>query len=193
VLDTAVGAATGAWPVGLTYLPDFITAAEEAELLGHLAELDFRPIVMRGVTANRTAAHFGYRYGYDSWTLEPAPELPAFLSSLRERCASLAGVLPEDFAEVLVARYPPGAGIGWHRDAPLFGPTVVGVSLGAAGTVRFRRTLRGRRETCRLILEARSGYVLAGAVRSSWQHALSPVKALRYSVTFRTVRPPSAG
>jgi len=31
-----------------------------------------------------------------------------------------------------VTRYPPGAAIGWQRDAPMFGPTVVGVSLGAA-------------------------------------------------------------
>jgi hypothetical protein len=33
----------------------------------------------------------------------------------------------DELVEVLLTRYPPGAGIGWHRDAPMFGPEVVHV------------------------------------------------------------------
>jgi hypothetical protein len=29
---------------------------------------------------------------------------------------------------------------------------------------------------------------MAGPARSDWQHSIPPVEALRYSVTFRTVR-----
>ncbi|QRK08709.1 hypothetical protein JQX13_00525 [Archangium violaceum] len=31
-------------------------------------------------------------------------------------------------------------------------------------------------------------YLMAGASRSQWQHTLSPVKTLRYSLSFRTVK-----
>jgi DNA oxidative demethylase len=37
-------------------------------------------------------------------------------------------------------------------------------------------------------LEPRSGYVLGGAARSSWQHSIPATKDLRYSITFRTLR-----
>lgn len=39
-----------------------------------------------------------------------------------------------------------------------------------------------------LELARRSGYVLTGAARSSWQHSIPPVPQLRYSLTFRTLR-----
>jgi alkylated DNA repair dioxygenase AlkB len=37
-------------------------------------------------------------------------------------------------------------------------------------------------------LEPRSGYVLAGDARRSWEHSIPPTKELRYSITFRTLR-----
>ena len=36
---------------------------------------------------------------------------------------SLAGLDPDEFAQILISRYPPGSTIGWHRDAPMFGPS----------------------------------------------------------------------
>ena len=38
------------------------------------------------------------------------------------------------------------------------------------------------------VLEPRSGYVLAAASRTSWQHSIPPAEELRYSITFRTLR-----
>ncbi|HZP43602.1 MAG TPA: alpha-ketoglutarate-dependent dioxygenase AlkB [Candidatus Binatia bacterium] len=179
-------------PPGLRYVPDLLDAAEERPLLAGLAALPFREVVMRGVAARRTVVHFGWDYGYESWTLAPAPPLPPFLHGVRARAAALAGVDPAAFAQVLVARYPPGAGIGWHRDAPMFGPIVVGVSLGGAAVMRFRRGRPGVRVLYRLPLAPRSGYVLAGAARAAWQHGLAPAPALRYSITFRTLARPAA-
>ena len=42
------------------------------------------------------------------------------------------------FVEALVTEYPAAATIGWHRDAPMFGDVVAGLSLGAAGRMKFR-------------------------------------------------------
>jgi alkylated DNA repair dioxygenase AlkB len=89
--------------------------------------------------------------------------------------------------EVLVTRYEAGAGIGWHRDAPMFGPIVAGVSLLAACRMRFQRKTKIGRETAEWVLEPRSAYVLSGEARRCWQHSIPPTKALRYSITFRTV------
>ena len=69
----------------------------------------------------------------------------------------------------------------------MFG-TVVGVSLLSAARMRFRRDSAGTRETAELVLEPRSGYVLADDARTKWQHHVPPTKALRYSITFRTLR-----
>jgi DNA oxidative demethylase len=106
---------------------------------------------------------------------------------VRARAAQLASVAPDDLVEILVQRYPPGAQIGWHRDAPAFG-IVVGISLGSASRMRFRRDKGGVRRTFELELEPRSGYVLAGEARTAWLHHIPPTKVLRYSITFRTLR-----
>jgi DNA oxidative demethylase len=151
-------------------------------------QLDFHEIRMHGVVAKRTARHFGLDYDYERRGLiEEAEPVPAWLEPVRARAADLAGVAPEELVEVLVQRYPEGAQIGWHRDAPAFG-IVVGVSLLSASRMRFRRTIGGQRHTYEVMLEPRSGYVLAGAARTAWQHHVPPTKALRYSITFRTLR-----
>jgi DNA oxidative demethylase len=86
--------------------------------------------------------------------------------------------------------YPPGAGIGWHRDAPPFG-VIVGVSLGTTCEMRFRRGSGGRTAFA-LELRPRSAYLLSGDVRSNWQHSIPAVAETRWSVTLRTLREPSA-
>jgi alkylated DNA repair protein (DNA oxidative demethylase) len=181
-------ASPAALPGGLQYLPDFLSVEEEAALLCALEGVSFREVRMKGVAALRTTAHFGWEYGYEAWTLTPTTPPPAFLLPLRRRCAAHLGVAEEALEEVLLSCYPPGAGIGWHRDAPMFGPTVVGVSLGAPARMRLRRGAPGAWQTCALELAPRSLYVLGGEARAVWQHTLSPLKALRYSITFRTLR-----
>jgi alkylated DNA repair dioxygenase AlkB len=90
-------------------------------------------------------------------------------------------------AEILVQDYPPGATIGRHRDAPAF-DTVVGISLGGASRMRFQRGKREQRRVWALALEPRSGYVLSGEARRSWEHSIPAAKERRYSITFRTLR-----
>ncbi len=175
-------------PAGLLYHPDLLDDAQEHALVAAFRRYDFEQVVMHGQPARRTVRHFGFGYDYDSARVVPGDPLPPELLELRERCAAPAGVPAEGLVEALVTRYPPGATIGWHRDAPIFGPTVVGVSLLSASTMRFQRRLGGERRVFELLLAARSGYVLAGAARTGWQHSIPPVPLLRYSVTFRSLR-----
>jgi alkylated DNA repair dioxygenase AlkB len=175
-------------PEGLVYQDEFITPAEERDLLDVLAGLDFRELTMRGQTAKRTVRHFGLDYEYESGDITPGEPLPPELEWLRERCAALIERDPGDLAQILVTRYPPGAGIGWHRDAPMFGSKIAGVSLGAPARMRFQRTVGGERQTAAVDLAPRSAYVLSGKARWSWQHSIPGTKDLRHSITFRTLK-----
>jgi alkylated DNA repair dioxygenase AlkB len=174
-------------PEGLVLVPELLNVDEEAQLLERLADLRFDAIVMHGQAARRTARHYGVGYDYESRTPQPGEPVPEWLVAVRERAADLAGERSEDLVEVLVQCYPPGATIGWHRDAPAFG-TVVGVSLLGTCRLRFQRGTGDRRRVWEIALPPRSGYVLAGEARRSWQHSISPTKELRYSITFRTLR-----
>jgi alkylated DNA repair dioxygenase AlkB len=174
-------------PAGLRYVPEFVSADEERELAERVATLDFHDVVMHGIAARRRAAHYGWLYGYESWRIEPGPPIPRFLLPLRARAANLAQVSPEEFEEVLITEYPPGAGIGWHRDAPMFGPSLVGVSLLSACRMRFQRGKGAERKVYALELSPRSAYLLGGEARAAWQHSIPRSPALRYSITFRTV------
>ena len=177
-----------ALPEGLEYLEDFVAPDEERELLEAVEGLDFRTLTMRGQTARRTVRHFGLDYDYESGELVPADPLPQPLVGLRERAAALIEREPEDLVQILVSRYPEGAGIGWHRDAPMFGSRIVGVSLLGPSRMRFQRTVGGEREVAAVDLAPRSAYVLSGKARWSWQHSIPATKALRYSITFRTLK-----
>lgn len=143
---------------------------------------------MRGVETRRQVVHFGVRYRYDAGGLEPAPPLPSFLVEVARRVAAIARFPAQAPLETLVTRYPPGAGIGWHRDAPPFGPVVVGVSLGASCEMRLRLQGETGYEAYAVRLAPRSLYLFAGTARFCWQHRIPPVAALRHSITFRTVR-----
>jgi alkylated DNA repair dioxygenase AlkB len=175
-------------PEGLVYRPDFVSAGEERDLLREIEALDFRELTMRGQTAKRTVRHFGLDYDYESGELVRAEPLPDSLEWLRERSAEMMERDPADLVQILVSRYPEGAAIGWHRDAPMFGSRIVGVSLAAPSRMRFQRTVGGEREVAAVELAPRSAYMLSGKARWSWQHSIPAGKALRYSVTFRTLK-----
>jgi alkylated DNA repair protein (DNA oxidative demethylase) len=174
-------------PEGLVYRPQLLSHDEETKLLGVLEKLRFDPIVIHGQAAKRTARHFGLDYDYQARTPMPGEPVPKWLEPVRARAAELGGFKPEALVEILVQRYPAGSTIGWHRDAPAFG-TVIGVSLAGSSRLRFQRGKGENRRVWELLLEPRSGYVLAGEARRSWQHSIPPTKELRYSITFRTLR-----
>jgi alkylated DNA repair protein (DNA oxidative demethylase) len=173
-------------PAGLLYKAEIISQHEECALIAQIRDLPFSQIRMHGVVAKRKVVHFGWVYGYESWKITPGPAIPVFLLSLRACAAELISCTLEELAEVLVTQYPPGAGIGWHRDAPMFG-TVVGVSLLNACRLSFQRRKANARETFAITLEPRSAYVLRGPARYAWQHSIHRTPSLRYSVTFRTM------
>jgi alkylated DNA repair dioxygenase AlkB len=186
-------------PEGFAYRADFIDAAEESALLDRIAAVEFRTFEMHGVVAKRRVAFFGQ--AYDQTT--EAAAMPGFLLPVRARLAGWAGVDADAFAMALLNAYPPGAPIGWHRDAPQY-DVIAGVSLGSASRMKFRPYVsrvaprdagprEPRRASHEITLEPRSAYLIAGAARAQFEHSIPPVAAERYSITFRTLRPQRRG
>ncbi|MGI8611492.1 MAG: alpha-ketoglutarate-dependent dioxygenase AlkB [Sphingomicrobium sp.] len=171
---------------GLDYRDDFITTAQEAALTERLGALELAPFRFHGWLGNRKTQSFGWRYDFDDSSFTPAEPLPEWLLPLREKAAAFAGVEPRDFVHVMLARYDPGAGIGWHRDRSVF-EKVVGVSLGSPAKLRFRCRKPGGFDRSSVTVEPRSAYLLSGEVRHDWEHSIAPGEQLRFSITFRTL------
>ena len=183
-------AATPAYPDGLVYEREFLGRSEESALIAEISTLPVAEAKYRGFVARRRTMHFGFGYDFTSNRLQPAPPLPAFLLPLRAKAARWCGVAAEAFVQGLVTEYRPGTPIGWHRDVPQFG-VVVGISLGGTCRMRFRPyppTREWARNAFTLNLEPRSAYLLKDAIRWGWQHSIPDVPALRWSITFRTMR-----
>jgi len=173
-------------PEGLSYAPDFLAEGEEAALVERLESLEFKPFEFHGFLGKRQTVSFGWSYRFDGSGLAETAPIPEWLQPVRARAAAFAGLAPDALAQVLLNKYEPGAGLGWHRDRPVFGD-VIGISLLSPAPLRFRRKLGAKWERFALPVEPRSIYLLRGPVRSEWEHRLTPVEALRYSITFRTL------
>jgi alkylated DNA repair dioxygenase AlkB len=177
-----------AMPPGLAFREEFVSTAEESALVAAAEELPFKPFEFHGWTGNRETVSFGWRYDFSHARVEPAPPIPDFLLPLRERAATFADLRPEAFEQALVIRYDVGAGIGWHRDRPVF-DRVFGLSLLSPCVLRFRRRRPGGFDRFALDAQPRSAYLLTGEIRNEWEHGIAPMNARRYSITFRSRRP----
>ena len=171
---------------GLRYRDDVISAADERALLVRLGSLELAPFRFHGWLGNRRTESFGWRYDFEDASFTPAEPIPDWLKPVRDQAAAFAGLKPDAFVHALLARYDPGAGIGWHRDRDVF-EKVVGVSLGSPATLRFRRRKPGGFDRANLEVAPRSAYLLTGDVRHDWEHSIVPGDELRFSITFRTL------
>jgi alkylated DNA repair dioxygenase AlkB len=177
-------------PGGLRFVPDFLSAAEEEQLLWAIDSLTLTEARYKQYTARRRVASFGGKFDYITNELLPAPEIPRSLLPLRDRVAAWLSVEPELFAQMLVAQYQPGTPLGWHRDVPNF-ESIVGISLLGHARMKYRPyppPLGRSKETLQLDLPPRSAYVLEADARWKWQHSIAPTKELRYSISLRTLR-----
>ena len=178
-------------PDGMRYQEEFLSPAEEAQLIAIVECLPLANMQYQQYEALRRVVSYGGKYDFTRQKLEPAEPLPGWLDPLRARAGAWAGIDPAAFTQALVAEYQPGTPLGWHRDVPDF-EDIVGISLGNEAVMRLRPYPheKGRRDGLKITLPPRSIYLLRGPARWAWQHAVSPTKALRYSITLRTARRP---
>jgi alkylated DNA repair protein (DNA oxidative demethylase) len=170
---------------GLHTHPDVLSPAEEAALIAAIDGVGLTPFRFQQWTGKRLTHSFGWQYDFQSGALSRGAPMPDWLLPIRDRAAGAAGLAPDALVQALLLRYGPGAGIGWHRDRPIY-DQVVGISLGAPATMRFRRRDGQRWQRANAPLEPRGLYHLSGEVRHDWEHSIAPIEQCRWSITFRS-------
>ena len=171
---------------GLSQTGAIVGPEEEQVLIASIDASPLTPFRFHQWFGRRLTATYGWSYDFDDGSFTPAEAIPDWLLSVRAKAARFAGLPPDDLAQALLIRYDPGAGIGWHRDRPVF-EHVFDISLGAPATMRFRRRRRGGFDRAAALLRPRSIYHLTGEARHQWEHSIAPMDETRWSITFRSI------
>jgi len=171
---------------GLSFRDDVLTKAHEAALITHIDACDLTPFRFQQWTGKRLTHSYGWNYDFEHARFAPAEPMPDWLLDLRGRAAEFAGLAADDLVQALLIRYDSGAGIGWHKDRPVF-EHVVGISLGNEADLRLRRRINAGFDRANVVLPPRSIYHLSGEMRHDWEHSIAPIEMPRWSITFRSL------
>jgi alkylated DNA repair protein (DNA oxidative demethylase) len=170
---------------GLLSRPDFLRAGEERALIEAIDSVDLTPFQFQQWTGKRLTHSFGWKYDFQTGALSRGAPMPDWLLPVRDRAAASIGLAAEELVQALLIRYDAGAGIGWHKDRPIY-EHVIGISLGAPAAMRFRRQDGERWRRATAPLEPGSLYHLAGEVRHDWEHSIAAMDRTRWSITMRS-------
>jgi alkylated DNA repair dioxygenase AlkB len=174
---------------GLATAAEVLSPELEQRLIGEIDGSGLTPFRFQRWTGNRQTRSFGWAYDFQHGGLAQADPFPPWLQAVRHMAAEAAAVPADALVSCLLTRYDPGAGIGWHRDRSIY-EHVLGLSLGAPATLRFRRRRSDGWTRAFLPLVPRSLYHLSGEARHEWEHSIMPMQHTRWSITFRTFSSP---
>lgn len=178
---------------GLTHIQNYITQAEEAQLI---EVIDLQPWLH---DLKRRVQHYGYKYDYKArmvtkeLTIGPLPDWieAVGLKLFRDR------LITQRPDQVIVNEYHPGQGISAHIDCiPCFSGEIVSLSLGGSCCMDFSHAITGQKTS--LLLQPRDLLIFSGPARNEWQHGIASRKSdkinghnisrmRRISLTFRKV------
>jgi alkylated DNA repair dioxygenase AlkB len=171
---------------GLTYVPSFITATEERELVKHIDQSEWTHEFAR------RRQHFGMDYSKPrSAGTMPLPE---WIESIARKIVE-RGLFERMPSQALVNEYQPGQGISAHKDYAPF-DQVASLSLLSGCLMEFAKP--AMRIVHSIWLEPLSLIVLTQEARHEWTHAIRPrisdlvqgeriPRQRRLSLTLRTV------
>ncbi|MGL4420373.1 MAG: alpha-ketoglutarate-dependent dioxygenase AlkB [Gemmataceae bacterium] len=176
-------------PDGLIYIPNFMPAAEQKELLAAIDKGEWSQELRRRVQ------HYGYRYDYKARQVDRSMRLgtlPDFVQNVLIQLQMHVAIRC-DFDQLIVNEYLPGQGIAAHIDCePCFDEQIAIISLGWAYEMEFQNV--HSRSTSTLMLATGSLLVLSGPARYEWTHQIRPrfkdrgvSRQRRVSLTFRKV------
>lgn len=173
-------------PQGLYLTPDVITPEEEQRII---AWLDTQPW---STALKRRTQHYGYEYNYSSKHVNPTTPMSGPILEIAQRFSKI--MTP---TQCIANEYYRDQGINPHTDADMFGPVIMGLSIGAPCNMIFTKG----DDKFVAYLPSRSLLVLQDEARTTWKHSIpntihistlegSIVKDMSYrriSLTYRTV------
>lgn len=178
---------------GLTYLPQYITEAEQTALWQSVNNENWLGDLKRRVQ------HYGYKYDYKARFIDYSMkigELPEWVLPFAKKL-NQEGFMPKMPDQLIVNEYEPGQGIASHIDCePCFEDSIVSLSLGSTCVMNFIH--KKTKEKIEVLLEPRSLVVLKEDARYEWTHGIVGKKSdffngqkyergTRISLTFRNV------
>jgi alkylated DNA repair protein alkB family protein 8 len=192
---------------GLVLQENFVSAAEEADILAQLDTLPWEAQMSRRVQ------HFGFTFDYAARRCStPTTPFPACLALVAAR-ALARGLLSTAADQCTVNEYLPGQGIRSHIDThSAFHDGLLSVSLGSQVVMDFKGggawcssgspregSVPAAEKHKAMVLPARSALAMHGAARYAWQHGIANRKSdlvdgrlvsrgRRVSLTLRAVR-----
>lgn len=140
---------------GLTYIPDFITAEQEAELISNIGQYPWLTDLKRRVQ------HYGYKYDYTARSVTSDLKLGDLPDWVAEYSNTLheKGIFPKIPDQVIINEYQPSQGIASHIDCvPCFEETIASISLSSPCVMDF--TYSKTNQKISVLLEPRSLFVL---------------------------------
>ncbi|NP_001148410.1 nucleic acid binding protein [Zea mays] len=175
---------------GIYMVQEFVTAAEEQELLSAVDSKTWKRL------AKRRVQHYGYEFLYETRNVDSKQflgELPTFVSTVLEKIASFPGV--KDCAtrlvdQLTVNEYPCGVGLSPHIDThSAFEEMIFSLSLAGTCIMEFRKYTKGtwrapsvvdgvdedssQEPECirkAIFLPPRSMLLMSGEGRYAWHH-----------------------
>ena len=153
---------------GLKLIPQFLTEAEEREILSEIDRSDWSSELKRRVQ------HYGWRYDYKSRQVDPSMHigpLPGWANKVAQRLLD-SGHFGKDLPDqVIVNEYCESQGIAAHIDSPSsFSGTVAMISLLETWEMEFRKRRSNVKVTKKL--ERRSATILTVEARYDWTHEI---------------------
>lgn len=178
---------------GLTYITDYITPAQEAELI---SIIDQQPWL---TDLKRRVQHYGWKYDYTAKRVDESMRLGNLPEWLLGCCEGLKEQVyfPKIPDQVIINEYQPGQGIEAHIDCvPCFEETIASISLGSPALMDFMHSKTNQKIS--VLLEPRGLFVINGDARYIWKHGIAGRKtdkingqvfsrSRRISMTFRNV------
>ena len=177
---------------GLLLIKDFITKAEEDQLLTEINKMPWSNKLKRRVQ------QYGYEYDYTSRNAANSlGPLPDFLTFTVDRIMehSLSTMRPD---QCIVNEYEPGQGISNHVDIPhLFGDEIISISLASDVIMEFTSP---DSKKVSVLLPRRSAVILEGDARYKWKHGIPArkkdqlengnvlIRGKRISLTYRYMK-----
>lgn len=189
------------WPEGLVLYEgcfDGDTSLEIFEYLERLVEAS------DGGELKRGTIHYSYKYPYAIKepavaTLDKAEDPPTFIRRVGEIMFE-SGMMKVSPNQQILNDYPPGVGIGKHRDHyPIFDDSIASVSFGSGVVMTLRKYHDANDTPIDIYLPVGSILVIEGEARMNYSHEIAGrqndviegekvKRSRRISITYRRVR-----
>lgn len=152
---------------------DYIAFTELADWQGWLQQQPVSELLCSRYARGRRECYYGWGV-----TLQKSPEI--YPAKQSERVQTLGDRYLPGWHSALLCEYRPGIGINPHRDHTCFAAWAVMVNFGQAEFVEYPN-----RE--KVITHLSDGAIVR--LNTKILHAVRPVQCLRYSLTFRQLKP----